>query len=308
MRARQLFGNRPYCDRHLVQFTEDVVPLWRASTFTIGLMVILSIGLVIINQIIQTELQGFPRLFISISVAILPALVWLSVLYRTASRLEFEFSPMLPTVFVLAALAAAAIIRPFVYDFIDVNTWFWRTNAVNRLLGNMLISGSINAFVIYVIVRYTVWRTMAFVRRVDGILYTMAASWGYATMFGLLFVLDEGGVSLVNGNFRILAETCAYVISGIIIGYFLGRNRFEEMPVYFLGGGVALAAGANGFLLFASKELNNVSLSLTDDGFSPWPGLVLSIVALIGIFSAIYGLLQRQNKLTRARLGLEKIL
>jgi hypothetical protein len=63
-----------------------------------------------------------------------------------------------------------------------------------------------------------------------------------------------------------------------------------------------MAAGINGLLLFAGVELNSVGLSITNDAYSPWPGMVLSLVILIVTYVTILGLLRRHNSLTKARL------
>ncbi len=117
-----------------------------------------------------------------------------------------------------------------------------------------------------------------------------------------LFVLESGGLVLVNGSFRLIAQMSAYLVGSLVIGFFLGRNRFEDMPVYYMSAGMTLAALLTGTLLYASAELNRIRLNLTSDGFSPWPGLVFSLAVLALTYGAVYGLLRRHNALTRARL------
>jgi hypothetical protein len=160
----------------------------------------------------------------------------------------------------------------------------------------------VTAFALYAIVRYTVWRTPAFSHRVDGPLFAVAAAWGYGSMFALLFVIDQGQMTLLNGGLRIIVILCAYLTPAFILGFFLGRNRFEDMPFYYLTGGVVTAAVINGFLLYAGVELNKVSPSLSNDGYSPWPGVAISVLLLAGTFAAVLGLMSRHNSLTRGRL------
>lgn len=296
------FGNRHYCDVHLSMLAEDYPPLWRASMLTFAGLMLLAVVLAISNQVLSRGGQAVVNALPAAVVTGLPALLWLLFLYRGAARNGAPLSPLLPTVIVLAALMAAAIVRPFLYELVDIDSWFARTNAANRLLGNMLLPGMINAFVLYGLVRYTVWRTPAFARRVDGVLYTMAAAWGYGSMLLALSIIDLSEITLLNGSLRIVAQLCAYLAPSIIVGYFLGRNRFEDMEFSYLASGIGIAALLHGLLLYTSTELNNVSLSLSRDGFSPWPGLAISIVVVIAVYSAIYGLLMRHNALTRARM------
>lgn len=283
-------------------FSEDIQPLWQTSIFMLGLLLGVIAVLAITGAIFNLELTGIPRIALGVALSVLPALVWMFFLTRLAAQRDVPLSPLLPTVFILAALIAAAIARPVLYEIIDLDGWLGQATALNRLFANILLGGAVHAFLLYAIIRYTVWQTPAFEHRVDGILYSLVAAWGYAATFNALYVLDTGGLTLLNGSFRILSQTCTFLVTGLIIGYFLGRNRFEDMPFYFLTGGVALAAAANGFLFFAGTELNNIRVNLTTDGFSPWPGLLLNVVAILASYAAIYGLLRRQNELTKARL------
>lgn len=298
------YGDRSYCHEHLMLFSEDVPSLWRASTITLGLVTAGVLALIIANQVLPADLiTKVPvRLAAGTAAAVGPAAAWLFFLYRISARQRLRLSALLPTVFVLAALLAAAAARPILLDLIGLDVWLWRTNAANRFLGNLLIAGFFHMFLIYVIVRYTVWQTADFSRRVHGVMYTLAAGLGYATMLNLLFVLDNNGLELLNGGLRLVTQLFAYIAPSMILGYFLGRSRFEDMPVYFLSGGQIIAAAASGLLIYITNELNTTGLAIDQDGFSPWPGLIVASIVMLASYGAIYGLLNRQNKLTRARL------
>ncbi len=297
------YGGRYYCPTHLHRFSENVPLIWRASTLTFSLMLLAVLGTGIASLILPAETQDAPRLAVSVGYAVLPALIWLLILYQAAARGRLELSPLLPTVFVLAALIAAAVTRPFLSDLLALNLWLTRTSQINRLLGNLLICGPINVFALYAIVRYTVWHTPIFTRRTDGILYALAAGWGYTTAINLMFVIDLGGLTLLSGSLRLVGQTCAYLAPSLVIGFVLGHNRFENLPFYYLPAGVTAAGVLNGALLYAGSELNSTRLDLTASGFSPWPGVVISLLTLAGVFGAVYGLLKRYNALTEARLG-----
>lgn len=301
--ARRLeYGGRIYCEQHYNSFVDDVQPLWQTSVFMFGLLVAVVIAIAVAGLLFDLEVTGRPRVVLGVALSILPGLMWLFFLTRLAAARQVEVSPLLPTVFVLSALIAVAVAHPLVYELIDLDAWLARATPVNRLLANILLGGSIHAFLLYAIIRYTVWQTPAFERRVDGIIFSLVAAWGYAATFNTIFVLDYGGVSLVNGSFRLFAQTCAFLVPGLIIGYFLGVNRFEDRPFYYLTIGVALSAFLNGFLMYAGVELNNIRVNLATDGFSPWPGLVLTFGTLLATYAAVFGLLRRENSLTRARI------
>ncbi len=281
---------------------EDVAPLWRASALTLGVLLMLVVGLVTMNLLSGRDVQAQIDPKAGAGLMAVPATTWTLLLYQIAGRRRAQISTLLPTILVLSALAAAAAVRPFLFELLDIDLWLTQTNASNRFLGNILTIGMVNAFALYGLIRYTVWRTPAFAHRVDGVLYTTAAGWGYGTTLIVLSLLDQEAVTVLNGGLKALSQLCAYLAPALIVGYFLGRNRFEDMPFYYLSTGLLIAAALNGLLLYAGSELNNVSLSLTQDGFSPWPGFAASLGILVVTYLAIYGLLRRHNSLTRARL------
>ncbi len=299
----QEYGNRQYCDTHIITFAKDETPIWRASVLTLGLILSTIAGVAVADLVLPASVSNSPQLLSSSTIALLPALAWLIFLYRSARTTHIDIPSSLLAVFSLAALIAAAVVYPLLNQLLDLYGWLGRTTSANRFLGNILIGGFCHALVLYAIVRYTVWPTSAFIHRSDGMLFSLAASLGYAVTLNLLFIFNLGGVTLLNGGLRLITQMSAHLASSTIIGYFLGRNRFEDMPVYYLPSGLVLGAAINGLLLYAGAELNNTQLSFAQSGFSPWPGLALNIIVLILTFAGVAGLLKRHNALTRARLG-----
>jgi RsiW-degrading membrane proteinase PrsW (M82 family) len=300
---RRVYGGRQYCDLHFQTFHQDNRPVWQASVLTFSLIGLLIVGIAVANVLFGVEPVGTARLITGVAIAVFPALIWLGLLYWYTTAGGATVSALVPTVFVLSALIAAAVTRPLLYDLIDLDSWLAQASAAERFLTNILVVSSLHTFLLYAIVRYTVWRTPVFERRTDGVMFALVAAWGYAAAFNSLWVIDQGGLSMLNGNLRIVTQTCAFLISALIIGYFLGRNRFEELAFYYLGAGMGLAAILGGLLLYAGTELNNIRVSVVGaDGYSPWPGLVVNLLVLALAFAGVFGLIRRHNALTRARL------
>jgi len=298
----QEYRGRRYCNTHFDLFYQDTSPLWRATLLTFGLIALTVLGLAIGNELGDDQPASGTLTAIGFLISALPAFVWLIVLYRLGARAEFHLSLLPITLFVLGALLSAAATRPFLHDIVDLDAWMGRATTSNRFWGAILLSGFTHTFMLYVLIRYIAWSSLAFVRRTDGVMYALAVSWGYATVFNILFVIDLGQPALLNGGLRLIMHLCTFLSTGLILGYFLGRNRFENLPVYYLSTGVILAATVNGFLLYAGSALNSTSLGLTQSGFSPWPGVALNAAVLAFTYSSVYGLSQRQNALTKARL------
>jgi hypothetical protein len=199
----------------------------------------------------------------------------------------------------------AAISRPILYDLIKIDLLLGGTTASNRFFGDILVQGFFHSFLLYAIVRYSVWNTPMFTRRSDGVLYAISATWGYAPMLVVLTSFGQQQIALQSGSLFVATRLLAYLVPAPIIGFFLGRNRFEDMPFYYLSSGIVLAAFLCGLTLYAGTELNNTRFNLAQDGYSPWPGLVFSTVVVIGALAAVAGLMTRHNNLTQARLHLD---
>ena len=124
-------------------------------------------------------------------------------------------------------------------------------------------------------------------------------------MINALFIIDRNGLTFLNGGLHTLTHFAPYLAPSLILGYFLGRNRFEDLPFYYLTAGVALATFVNGLLLYVANELNLGPLRIASDGFAPWPGFIVNMIVLLIVYAAVFGLLKRHNSLTRARIGLD---
>jgi RsiW-degrading membrane proteinase PrsW (M82 family) len=188
---------------------------------------------------------------------------------------------------------------PVVRDLFRVQDWLSRSLLVN-LLGSILIVGFVQEFLKYAAVRYSVYLSPEFDERLDGILYGTAAGLGFATMLNIRYVVDSGGVNLAMGVIQVVVTALAHASFGGITGYFLGRARFEEEPVWWLPAGLTLAATLNGVFSVARGSLTRSGSALAGQTINPWYGLALATaVAAVTLVSLIY-LMRRANRLTLA--------
>jgi RsiW-degrading membrane proteinase PrsW (M82 family) len=290
-----LLTGRAYCTKHLAELSQDRPGLWRATG---GLMVssFILVILSLLGNLILPPPPGSPfRLLIGLVQIVFPALVWLFFVYWQEARAGSALSAQLFALLVLGGLVGLAIGRPLLTGALAMREWLPTARTSTRLLENILLVGFTHIALIYAVVRYVVWRTPAFARRTDGPLYAVGVGLGYATMLNLIFLLEEGGLDPVNGAFRFIDQTAAHLSASVVLGFYLGRNRFADLPAWYLPSGVGLAALVDGFMLYASAELNNTRLGLTRDAFSPWPGAIFSMLGGLIAFSAIYGIQRRVN-------------
>lgn len=296
-----VFGNRAYCPKHLKSFMLDRPSLWRATLVSIGSAIALVLLIAIATESLSFAPQGITRTIINLAFVLLPPLFWLFTFYREDNAVPISIL----AVIIVSALVEAALARPFLLGVIQLEQWLSHVPANSRLLNHILLGGMTHAFLMYATVRYTVWRTPSFQRQMDGFLYGMLTGWGYGTTANILLILDHGSVTPLNGGMQLLGQAFIFLTGGIILGYYLGRNRFEDLPPYYLSLGVGLATLVMGVGFYASHELNSGRLNLTRDGYSPWPGGIISLVILGTSFTLAYVLMRRDNALARTRIEME---
>ena len=166
------------------------------------------------------------------------------------------------------------------------------------LLGAIPVVGFIEESLKYFAVRYSVYALPEFDERIDGVIYGTTAGLGYATALNLHYIVTTGGVNLQAAVIRIVVTALAQASFAGLTGYFLGRAKFEDEPVWWLPAGVTLAAILNGVFTTLHGELSTPALHLAGGGFNPWPGLALAAVIAGGTLGLLYYLMRRANRLT----------
>ncbi len=289
-------GGRAYCAQHYARASRERRSVWRSGVAQIVAVVLFAVLVALILGTIKPAWEG-PALVLSGAVlALVPAALWLAFFYAQ-DRLEPEPKPFVIGVFVLGALLANAIGIPLVRDLFRVQDWLGRSLLTN-LLGSILVVGFVQEFLKYAAVRYSVYLLPEFDERMDGILYGTAAGLGFATMLNINYVVESGGVDLGVGVIRIVVTALAQASFAGITGYFLGRARFEEEPVWWLPLGVTVAAVLNGLFTVILGGVTRVGSVLAGKTANPWYGLVLATVVAGLIFGLLIALIRRAIRLT----------
>jgi RsiW-degrading membrane proteinase PrsW (M82 family) len=224
--------------------------------------------------------------------SIVPAVVWLAFFYRQ-DRLEPEPRTMVVGVFLLGLLVATAIAIPLVDRVFDVGSWLFGSPLVH-LVGGVLVVGVIQEGLKYLTLRLSVYDSREFDERTDGIIYGTAVGLGFATALNVAFVVESGGVDLGTGAIRIVLTSLAHASFGGVIGYFLGRQRFERRPLWWMPAGVALAATLNGVFFYLRSTVARGTIEDPMAAISPWVGLALAALLAAGITIALTTLTRRE--------------
>lgn len=287
--AARMFGGRAFCDDHYARLGQNRRGMWLAMlVLIIGLAAFVA-GIFFAAPALRTNLQGPWLTIAGLLVALVPAAVWLSVFYLQ-DRAEPEPKQFVLGVFVLGVLLAAAAGQPLIQDVFEVNRWAG-SSLFLQLLAGICIVGITQEFLKYAAVRYSIFRSVEFDERIDGIIYGAAAGLGYATFLNVQYVLQNGGVDLGIGAVRIAVIALAHASFAGVTGYFLGRAKFENRGPFWLPAGLLLAAILNGVVSTLLKEITRSGLRPT-----PMNGLIFASVVAAATFVILFVIMRRSAR------------
>lgn len=287
-------GTRAYCDKHHRSVTADRRGLWSSTALAVVGLVLFVLTINIVVGPTPLALSRGALVLVGVVLALVPAILWLAVFYAQ-DRLEPEPKERVLGVFALTALLAQAIGIPLVRDVFHVQEWFGPSPVALQVLGSILIVGMTQEYIKYAVVRYGIYRSPEFDERVDGVIYCAAAGLGYATLLNIHYVVGTGGARLQVGVLRIVVTALAQASFSGLMGYFLGRAKFENMGPLWLPGGLLLAGTLNGVVTHLLREVTVRGLT-----FTPMNGLVLAAAVAAVVFGALYVLIHRVNATTLA--------
>ena len=286
-------GRRCYCPEHYAKVTRGRSHFWQSGWVLVAVLLVFILLVASVDALAQPRIEGNLLVVTGIALALVPALIWLLFFY-IQDRLEPEPKRYVIGVFVLAALLASAIGIPLVNDLFEVSDWLYDSPLV-KLVGGILVIGFSQEFLKYATVRYTLYNSSEFDERIDGVIYGTAAGLGFATMLNIHYVVSNAGVDLTVGAIRIVVTALAQASFAGIVGYFLGQDKFEGKPIWWMPAGLSLAAVLNGMFIFL-RDL----ASLRGLHFNPWNGLILATVVALVILGVLFWLMRRANRATLA--------
>ena len=169
---------------------------------------------------------------------------------------------------------------------------------MSQVLGNIFVVGFVQMGLVYLVVRLSVYESPEFDEWTDGILYGTAAGLGLATVLNLEFIVGSGGADLGLAAIRVALTALVLASLGGLVGYFLGHDRLEVRPVWYVPAGVALAAALDGVFWYLRSSLSG---GLQSGISTTWIGLILAgiLAAVVTAFLAI----AVRNELGRAFKG-----
>jgi protease PrsW len=282
-------GGRLFCGPHYERVSRENRAASGSILIEIGAVVLFAAIVGGLASAMRTSFDETGQLVMGLFLAIIPAAIWLIAFYRL-DHLEPEPKHLVIGVFVLGGILAAAIGQPLIRDFFQVQDWLY-DSTVAGILGSIFIVGFIQEFLKYAGIRYTVYHSPELDERVDGIIYGAAIGLGYATVLNITYILDHNGVDLGVGAIQVAVVALAHASFSGVVGYFLGRAKFERMGPAWLPLGLTLAAVLNGIVTHVLR----VVPTLGGFGYYPWYGLVVAAIVAGATFFVLFRLIRRLN-------------
>jgi RsiW-degrading membrane proteinase PrsW (M82 family) len=138
---------------------------------------------------------------------------------------------------------------------------------INILIVSFLIIAPIEELLKFAAVRRWIYRSLEFNEVMDGIVYTVSASLGFAALENILYVLPLG---LSTGIARAFLAVPGHACFGALMGYYIGKAKFNPSKEFlFTARGIIFAILCHGLYDF---------LLLTKSSFSSF--VVLLLIAL----------------------------
>ena len=290
----QTIGGRWFCEEHYKKATYNRKHVWRTLLVTVVGLLIFVAAVVALDLLFKPQLSGGVLVLTGIILALVPAVIWLTFFYQQ-DRLEPEPVGNVVRMFVIGLALAGAIGIPLTNQLFVVQNWLYR-DTVTTWVGSIFITGAVAAFIIYATVRYFMFDEPEFDERTDGVVYATAAALGYATAINLQFILASGGARLGTSEIFVTEVALAYAAFGGLLGYFLGRAKLEQDPIWWMPLGLVLTAVLGGLFVILRGQVDpgTIQFAGRGSGLPAFNGLILAGV-LAAIVTVIVSVLINQD-------------
>jgi RsiW-degrading membrane proteinase PrsW (M82 family) len=199
-----------------------------------------------------------------LAIAIAPAVALFLFFYL---RDKYRREPV-GVLLVTFGLGAAALVPAAMTSLSLQKLTGWRSSTPSLLqafLGAIFIVGLVEEGAKFLVVRFYAYHRPEFDEPYDGIMYSVMAALGFATLENVLYVFSNGAGT---GVMRALLAIPSHAFDGVLMGYFLGEAKFARNDrtgnwLSALGFGLAVVAhGLYDFIVFTLDKRPLMVLSL----------------------------------------------
>ncbi|WP_051198928.1 MULTISPECIES: PrsW family intramembrane metalloprotease [Butyrivibrio] len=163
--------------------------------------------------------------------AVLPAAVLLCIIYK-ADKVEKEPLGLMAAVFFFGALTTVSAVALEYFGILVLDMVFPKQNVVYHLIENFLVIGVAEEAGKYFVLKKCTWNNEEFNFAFDGIVYSVCASLGFATIENVMYVFQFG---FMTGLMRAVLSVPGHCIFGVFMGAYYGlakgyecRGRFDK--------------------------------------------------------------------------------
>jgi protease PrsW len=289
-------GGRWFCDEHYNKAVYTRKGVWRTAIIAVVALLLFVAAVVILDLVFKPQLSGGALILTGLILALVPAALWLIFFYQQ-DRLEPEPVGNVVRMFVIGLALAGAIGIPLTDQLFAVQNWLYR-DTLTTWVGSIFITGGVAAVIIYATVRHFMFDEPEFDERTDGVVYATAAALGYATSLNLQFILASGGARLGTGEIFVAEVALAFAAFGGLLGYFLGRAKLEQDPIWWLPLGLVLTALLGGLFVILRGQLDPGSITIVGkgSGLPSFNGLILAGILAVIVTAIVSYLIGRDIK------------
>lgn len=157
-----------------------------------------------------------------IALAIAPA-IFLLIFFYLKDKYEPEPIKKIVVSFFLGFISA--VIAVILEIFLESTILNYFSGIWVQIIKAFIIVGLVEEFSKYIMVMLGPYKSPYFNEVMDGIIYTVAVSLGFATLENIFYVL-KGGFSV--GIFRAFLSVPAHAFFSAIMGFYIGRAKFTK--------------------------------------------------------------------------------
>lgn len=146
-------------------------------------------------------------------------------------------------------LLGAVMVVPALIIEVLLDPIFTTHNVIlSALLVSFLLVAPVEEILKFFVVKMWIYNDIEFDEVMDGIVYGVSASLGFATVENIGYVFKYG---IGSGIFRAFLAVPGHAFFGALMGYYLGRAKFEKKSeIRLISTGILLAILAHGFYDF----------------------------------------------------------
>lgn len=241
---------------------EEVYPyrrVWRSIGIQISMMLLVSIAIVLLNEIFAIELNGVLTFIITIVLVALPTLLWL-IFSVIPERFASQPRNHLLSLAVITGLTASSIGIPFVQDFFQIQQWIPLQSAFERIIGYTFTVGIIDTGLKFIVLRYLVFPN-SFRIRTDAIAFCVACAIGYTSVINLDLIVNIRP-TLTIATVYVLGNYTMQIVSSLILSYGLSQTALDNALPLLLPVTIIVSAFLIGLLSPLESGLVNGALTL----------------------------------------------